>query len=103
MGSLIHCHSSTQILLKQGYANHHKNFKQCHGVIINMRRKQLTRAIPAIRGAIYFVDRVDHAIVFNSIIKVCISFDDDPLRAELSPSKEGTGVKIGESAGEQGN
>ena len=60
--------------------------------------KQLTRAVPAIRGAICFVDRVDDAIVFNSITEVCISFDDDPLRAELSPSKEGTGVKIGESA-----
>lgn len=101
MASLIHCHSSTQILLKQGYANHHKKFKQCHGVIINIRRKQLTRAIPAIRGAICFVDRVDDAIVFNSITEVCISFDDDPLRAELSPAKEGTGVKIGESAVEQ--
>ena len=68
-----------------------------------MRRKQLTRAVPAIRGAICFVDRVDDAIVFNSITEVCISFDDDPLRAELSPAKEGTGVKIGESAVEQGN
>ena len=67
-----------------------------------MRRKQLTRAVPAIRGAICFVDRVDDAIVFNSITEVCISFD-DPLRAELSPAKEGTGVKIGESAVEQGN
>ena len=95
--SLIHCHSSTQILLKQGYANHHKKFKQCHGVIINMRWKQLTRAVPAIRGAICFVDRVDDAIVFNSITEVCISFD-DPLRGELSLAKEGTGVKIGESA-----
>ena len=82
--SLIYCHSSTKILLKQGYANHHKKFKQCHGVIINMRRKQLTRAVPAIRGAICFVDRVDDAIVFNSITEVCISFDDDRLRAELS-------------------
>ena len=63
-----------------------------------MRWKQLTRAVPAIRGAICFVDRVDDAIVFNSITEVCISFDDDPLQAELSPSKEGTGVKIGESA-----
>ena len=53
-----------------------------------MRRKQLTRAVPAIRGAICFVDRVDDAIVFNSITEVCISFDDDPLRAELSPSKK---------------
>ena len=68
-----------------------------------MRWKQLTRAVPAIRGAIYFVDRVDDAIVFNSITEVCISFDDDPLRAELSPSKEGTGVKISESLVEQGN
>ena len=68
-----------------------------------MRRKQLTRAIPAIHGAIYFVDRVDDAIVFNSITEVCISFDDDPLRAELSPAKDGTGVKIGKSAVEQGN
>ena len=50
-----------------------------------------------------FVDRVDDAIVFNSITEVCISFDDDPLRAELSPAKKGTGVKIGESAVEQGN
>ena len=80
-----------------------KNFRQCHGVIINMRRKQLTRAIPAIRCAIFFVDCVDDAIVFSSIIEVCISFDDDPLRAELSPAKEGTGVKIGESVVEQGN
>ena len=46
---------------------------------------------------------VDDAIVFNSITEVCISFDDDPLRAELSPAKEGTGIKIGESAVEQGN
>ena len=68
-----------------------------------MTRKQLTRAVPAIRGAICFVDRVDDAIVFNSIIEVCISFDDDPLRAELSPAKEGTGIKIGKSAVEQGN
>lgn len=90
-------------MLKQGYANHHKNFKQCHGVIINMRRKQLKRVVPAIRGAICFVDRVDDAIVFNSITVLCISFDDDPLRAELSRAKEGTGVKIGESAVEQGN
>ena len=66
-----------------------------------MRWKQLTRAVPAIRGAICFVDRVDDAIVFNSITEVCISFDDDPLRAELSPAKKGTGVKIGESAVEQ--
>ena len=65
--------------------------------------KQLTRAVPAIRGAICFVDHVDDAIVFNSITEVCISFDDDPLRAELSPDKEGTSVKIGESAVEQGN
>ena len=62
-----------------------------------MRQKQLTRAVPAIRGAICFVDRVDDAIVFNSITKVCISVDDDPLQAELSPAKEGTGVKIGQS------
>ena len=48
-----------------------------------MRWKQLTRAVPAIRGAICFVDRVDDAIVFNSITEVCISFDDDPLQAEL--------------------
>ena len=68
-----------------------------------MRRKQLTRAIPAICGAICFVDRVDDAIVFNSITEVCISFDDDPPRAELSPAKKGTGVKIGESTVEQGN
>ena len=68
-----------------------------------MREKQLTRVVPAIRGAICFVDCVDDAIVFNSIIKVCISFDDDPLRAELSPAKEGTGLKIGESVVEQGN
>ena len=68
-----------------------------------MRWKQLTRAVPAIRGAIYFVDRVDDAIVFNSIIEVCISFDNDPLRAKLSPAKKGTGVNIGESAVEQGN
>ena len=53
-----------------------------------MRWKQLTRAVPAIRGAICFVDRVDDAIVFNSITEVCISFDDDPLRAELSPAKQ---------------
>lgn len=53
-----------------------------------MRRKQLTRVVPAIRGAICFVDRVDDAIVFNSITEVCISFDDDPLRAELSPAKD---------------
>ena len=59
-----------------------------------MRRKQLTRAVPAIRGAIYFVDRVDDSIVFNSITEVCISFDDNPLRAELSPSKEGIGVVV---------
>ena len=103
MASLIHCHSSTQILLKQGYANHHKKFKQCHGIIINMRWKQLTRALPAICGAICFVDRLDDANVFNSITEVCISFDNDPLRAELSPAKEGTNVKIGESAVEQGN
>ena len=50
-----------------------------------------------------FVNDVDDAIVFNSITEVCISFDDDPLRAKLSPAKEGTGVKIGESAVEQGN
>ena len=100
--SLIHYHSSTQILLKQGYANHHKKFKQCHGVIINIRRKQLTRAVPAVRGAIYFVDRIDDAIVFNSIIELCISFDDQ-LRAGLSPAKEGTGRKIGESLVEKGN
>ena len=68
-----------------------------------MRQKQLTRAVPAIRGSICFVDRVDDSIVFNSITKVCISFDDDPLRAELSPAKEGISVKIGESAVEQGN
>ena len=68
-----------------------------------MRRKQLTRAIPAIPGAICFVDRVEDAIVFNSITEVCISFDDDPLRAELSPAKEGTGGKIGKSLVEQGN
>ena len=68
-----------------------------------MRRKQFTRAIPAIRGAICFVDRVDDAIVFNSITEVCISFDDDPLRAEMSPPKEGTGGKIGESLVEQGD
>ena len=67
-----------------------------------MRRKQLTRAVPAIRGAICFVDRVDDAIVFNSITEVCISFD-DPLSAESSPAKEGTVEKIGESAVEQGN
>ena len=103
MASLIHFHSSTQILLKQGYVNHHKKFKQCHGVIINIRRKQLTCAVPAICGAICFVDRLDDATVFNSITEVCISFDDNPLRAELSPSKEGTGVKIGESTVEQGN
>ena len=95
--------SSTQILLKQGYANHHKKFKRYHGVIVNIRRKQLTRAAPAIRGAICFVDRVDDAIVFNSITEVCISFDDDPLWAELSLAKEGTAVKIGESTAEQGN
>ena len=103
MASLIHCHSSTQILLKQGYANHHKKFKQCHGVIINIRRKQLSRAVPELRGAICFVDRIDDAIVFNSIIEVCISFDDDPLRAELCPAKKGTGIKIGKSVIEQGN
>ena len=68
-----------------------------------MRRKQLTHAVPAIRGAICFVDRVDDAIVFNSITEVCVSFDDDPLQAELSPPKEGTRVKIGESTVEQGN
>ena len=68
-----------------------------------MRWKQLTRAVPAIRGAIYFVDRVDDAIVFNSITEVCISFDDDPLRAELCLAKEGTDVKMGEPAVEQGN
>ena len=68
-----------------------------------MRWKQLTRTVPAICGAICFVDRVDDAIMFNSITEVCISFDDDPLRAKLSPAKEGTGVKIGESAVEQGN
>ena len=90
-------------MLKQGYASHHKKFKQCHGVIINMRRKQLTRTVPAIRGAICFVDRVDDAIVFNSITEVGISVDDDPLRAELSPAKEGTGGKIGESLVEQRN
>ena len=55
------------------------------------------------RGAICFVDRVDDAIVFNSITEVCISFDDDQLRAELSPAKKGTSVKIGEFAVEQGN
>ena len=68
-----------------------------------MRWKQLTCAIPAIRDAICFVDRVDDAILFNSITEVCISFGDDPLRAELSPAKEGTGVNTGESAVEQGN
>ena len=68
-----------------------------------MRRKQLTRAVLAIHGAICFVDRVDDAIVFNSITEVCISFDDDPLQVGLSPAKEGTGVKIGESTVEQGN
>ena len=68
-----------------------------------MRRKQLTRAVPAIRGAIWFVDRVDDAIVFNSITEVCTSFDDDALRAELSPAKEGTNIKIGKSTVEQGN
>ena len=99
----MHCHSSTHILLKQGYANHHKKFKQCRGVIINIRRKQHTGAVPAIHGAICFVDRVDDAIVFNSITEVCISFHDDPLRAELSPAKEGTGVNIGKSAVQQGN
>ena len=90
MASLIHWHSSTQILLKQGYANYQQKFKQCHGVIIKIRRKQLTRAILAICGAICFVDRVDDAIMFTSITEVCISFDDDPLRAHLSPAKEGT-------------
>ena len=89
-------------MLKQGYANHHKKFKQCHGVIINIRRKQLTCIIPAIRGAICFVDRVDDAIVFNSITEVCVSLD-DPFQGELSPSKEGTDEKIGESTVEQGN
>ena len=68
-----------------------------------MRRKQLTCAVPAIHGAICSADRVDDAIVFNSLIEVCISFDDDPPRAELSPAKDGTGVKIGETAVEQGN
>ena len=68
-----------------------------------MRRKQFTCAVPAIRGAICFVDHVDDAIVFNSIIEVCISFDDDTLRAELSLAKEGTDAKIGESVVEQGN
>ena len=68
-----------------------------------MRRKQLTRVVPAIHGAICFVDRVGDAIVFNSTTEGCISFDDDPLRAELSLAKKGTGVKIGESAVEQGN
>ena len=68
-----------------------------------MRRKQLTCAVPAIPGAICFVNRIDDAIVFNSITEVCISFDDDPLRAEFSLAKEGTGIKIGESAVEQGN
>ena len=89
-------------MIKQGYANHHKKFKQCHAVIINIRWKQLTRTVPAIRGAICFADRVDDAVVFNSITEVCISFD-DPLRAELSPAKEGIGVKIGESTVEQGS
>ena len=68
-----------------------------------MRRKQLTRAVPAIRGAICFVDRIDDAIVFNSITEVCISFDNDLLQAELSPAKEGTDGKIGESLVEQRN
>ena len=67
-----------------------------------MRQKQLTRAVLAIRGAICFVDRVDDAIVFNSITEVCISFD-DPLRGELSAAKEGTSGKIGKSVVEQGN
>ena len=40
--------------------------------------------------------------MFNSIIEMHISFD-DPLRGELSPAKEGTSVKIGESTVEQGN
>ena len=102
MASLIHCHSSTQVLLKQGYANHHKKFERCHAIIINIRRKQLTRVVPATRGAICFVDRLNDAIVFNSITEVCIGFD-DPLRAGLSPAKEGTGVKISESPVEQGN
>ena len=78
-------------------------FKKCHGVIINMRRKQLSHAVPAIHGAICFVDRVDDVIVFNSITEVCIIFDDDPLWAGFSPAKEGTGIKIGESAVEQVN
>ena len=68
-----------------------------------MRWKQLTRAVPAIHGAICFVDRVDDAIVFNSITEVCINFADDQLRAGFSPAKEGTSAKIGESAVEQGN
>ena len=59
-------------------------------------------AVPAIRSAICFVDRVDDAIVFNSITEVCISFD-CPLQSELSLAKEGTNGKIGESAVEQGN
>ena len=63
-----------------------------------MRWKQLTRAVPAIRGAICFVNLVDDAIVFNSITEVCISFGDDPLLAGFSPAKEGTDIKIGESA-----
>ena len=67
-----------------------------------MRQKQLTRVVPAIHGAICFVDHVDDAIVFNSITELCISFA-DPLQAELSLVKEGTGVKIGESTVEQGN
>ena len=67
-----------------------------------MRWKQLTRAVPAKRGANCFVDRIDDAIVFNSITEVCINFD-DPLRGELSLAKEGTGGKIGESLVEQGN
>ena len=63
-----------------------------------MRRKQLTHTVPVIRDAICFVDRVDDAIVFNSITEVCISFDDDPLRVGFSLAKEGTGAKIGEFA-----
>ena len=67
-----------------------------------MRRKQLRRVVPAIRGAICFVDHVDDAIMFNSITEVCIRFD-DPLRGELSLAKQGTGRKIDESVVEQGN
>jgi len=95
--SLIHCHSSTQILLKQGYANHHKKFKQCHGVIINMRRKQLHAPSQQYM--------VPSALSIASMMPLCSIASHKCVSAltmihcELSCLQ----LKIGESAVEQGN